>query len=456
MGLRFAIAGGLAVAICAVSSAAWAEKLSLKDALGLAYQTNPNLDGARAALRALDETVAQADAGWRPSINLTGSYGIEHATIDGIASPFDSRPIVGQATVTMPIFRGGRTFAEVGRAISTVRSGRAQLTAIEGQVLLAAATVYMDVVRDSTNLRYHNENVSMLQQVLEAVRTQFAGGAVTKTDVSEAESRLARARVDAANAQRLLAASRAAFNNIIGRPVEMLEDTPALPRLPKSQTEAQDIALKLNPEVLQANANARAADYAVDDAAGALLPQISVTGQYQYLKDAGGTNIFATKKPQQILSVEGQITVPIYQGGADEANVRRAKELRQQATTAIAVAQRNATQGVDTAWEASLSTEAALAASQSQLNSALSALDGVKQEQKAGERSVLDVLNAQAEVLASQVGVVNARHDQVIVAYQLLRSTGQLTARSLGLNVPLYDPRVHYEDDAHAWFGLGN
>ena len=207
---------------------------------------------------------------------------------------------------------------------------------------------------------------------------------------------------------------------------------------------------------MQAKFSAKAADYAVDDAAGALLPQVSVAGQYQYLRDAGGTNIFATNKPQNVVSVIGQVTVPIYQGGGDEATVRRAKDVAHQTTIDIATAQRGVQQDVDTSWTALLSEKAAVLASVSEATADQAAVAGVAEERRGGERTELDVLNAQQEYVNAQIAAATARHDYAISAYRVLAATGQLTARYLSLNVKLYDPRAHYDDSADAWFGFGD
>ncbi|HEV2562470.1 MAG TPA: TolC family outer membrane protein [Rhizomicrobium sp.] len=438
------------------SAPSQAAVFSLAQAMGIAYETNPRLDGARAALRALDEGVAQANAGWRPSVNASGSYGVERGTIDGFAAAFNSHPLIGQVTVTEPVFRGGRTYAEVGQAISQVKAGRASLTSVEQDVLLAAVTAYMDVVRDGAILRFNQDNISALSKEAEAVHTMLAAGAVTRTDASQAEARLAKAQSDEAGAEQQFAASRAAFENVIGRPPESLEQAPPVPRLPETSDAALAVALAQHPDVLQAKSSARAADYAVDDANGALLPQIAVSGQYQYLRDAAGTNIFGTKRPQQVMSVVGQVTVPIYQAGGDEATVRRAKEVRQQSTIAIASAERNVRENVSSAWQAVRSAQTAIGANEAQVNADKKAVESATQEQQAGERSVIDVLNAQQELVSAQVALAASRHDNVVAAYRLMSAMGQLTARTLGLHVQTYDPRTHYDDDADAWVGFGD
>ncbi|HXC54635.1 MAG TPA: TolC family outer membrane protein [Rhizomicrobium sp.] len=447
---------GLIVGLASVVALpAHAAPFTLAEALGVAYETNPQLASARAALDALDQGVAQANAGWRPSINANGSYGVENGIVQGIAAPFNSHPLIGQVTVSEPLFRGGRTVAEVGRAIALVHAGRAQLVAAEQAVLLAAVTAYADVVRDEAIQRLNEDNVRTLETELASVRTELSVGAVTRTDALQAEARLARAKSDLAVAQLRLAASRSAFENVIGRPAETLQDDAHLPGLPASEDAALAIALKQNPDLLQAWASAKAANYGIDDAAGALLPQLSIAGQYQYLRDAAGTNIFATKSPQQILNVLGQVTIPIYQGGGDEATVRRAKDLYHKSQIDIVTTERNVRQDVDSAWTALIAEKVAMQANEAEATADSSAVAGVAEERRGGERSELDVLNAQQEYINAQIAAATSRHDYALSAYRVLSATGELTARFLGLNVRLYDPREHYDDNADAWFGFG-
>jgi len=446
------LAGALA---CLLPLGARAEVFSLNQALGLAYDTNPDLAGARAAVRAVDENVAIANSAWRPAVNAAATYGIQHGAVSGFASSFNSHPLTGEVTVTQQIFRGGRTYAEVGRAIAQVRSARAELLDTERSLLLNAATAYLDVIRDEAVLNLNRENVRSLEAEYEGARTQHGAGAITRTDVDQSEARLARARSDLATAERQLAASREAFSATIGRPAATLDAAPALPGLPANVDSARGIGADRSPKILQAKADWRAADFAVADAIGALLPSLSVSAQAEYLRDAAGTNVFATKSPQTILSVTGQLNVPIYQGGAEEATVRRAKELRGQALLAINTAQRQVWQDVSNAWEALRTAQLQIAANDAQVAADVRALDGVKQEQAAGERSVLDVLNAQQELVAAEVAAAQARHDTTVAAYRLLWATGLLTAKDLRLSVQTYDPVTHYDEDATAWFGLG-
>jgi outer membrane protein len=433
-----------------------AATFTLQNALIAAYQNNPQLEAARAGLRSVDESVAQANAGRRPNISTAGSYGISQGNVQGLPGQFNTHPLTGQVTITQPIYSGGQIDARVGRAISETRAGRAELAAREQSILLAATQAYMDVLRDEAVLRLNRANMHTLQSRLDAVQTQRSAGAVTRTDVEQARARLALAQTNAAAAELQLAASRAAFEAVIGRPAETLEESPQAPSLPASRDAVLALAVAEDPTLIQAKAEVDAADYAVDDAVGAMLPQFSLSAQYQYLRDAAGTNIYATNSPQQNLAVVGQLTIPLYQGGGEEAGVRRAKELRSQSQFAVAAAERTTQQNVESAWQAVAAAQATLASNRVQMQADEAAVDGVTQEQRGGERSVLDILNAQEELLNAQIAVEGSKHDTVVAAYRLLASAGQMTAASLRLPVKLYDPQEHYDKDATAWFGFGD
>jgi outer membrane protein len=446
-------ATALAVAMCVASGAARADTFTLNDALGLAYETNPQLDAERAGQRANDENVSQANANWRPQVSITGSYGYEGIHGGYGPSTLPLRPLASQLNVTEPVFRGGRTYAEIGKAKAAVRAGRAQLLNVEQSVLYDAVSAYMDVVRDEATLKLRQNNVSVLQKQLDATEEQFKVGELTRTDVSQSQARLAGAQADYVTAQGQLAVSRSNFEHIIGRPAETLESQPPLPRLPSSQDTAIQIATNQNPALVQAREQEKEADYAVDDALGALLPQLSVNGQYQYTQ---GTITGFSIGDQHITTLMGQVTVPIYQGGAEESAVRQAKQLRSQAQLAIADTQRQVEDATRTAWQSYITAQATIKSNKAQVAANEVAFDGVKQEQQVGSRTILDVLNAEQELLNAQVSVVVSERDSYVAAYQLLAAMGLLTAKNLALHVKLYDPLENYNDNASRWFGLGD
>jgi outer membrane protein len=345
--------------------------------------------------------------------------------------------------------------AEIRRANALVRAGQAQLVNAEQAVLMDGVTAYMDVVRDTANVDYRRSNVQVLQDQLDASNTQLNAGAITQTDVQQTQARLATARAGLSVAEGLLVSSRAKFERVIGRPAEMLEAMPALPALPATLDEAVTQAVAMAPALIAAQENSRAADYAIDQATSSLLPQVSLSLQYQYAKNSSQIGFISPKVTQHDASIFLQVTVPLYQGGAEYAAVRQAKEQRSQSLADVTDADRQVRAFAQSAWGTFTSARDSIASNELAVQANQSAVMGVLQEQRAGERSILDILNAQQELLSGQIGLANAQHDATVAAFQLLASTGQLTARSLALNVELYDPLKHYNRDASAWFGLG-
>jgi len=464
------IFGAAFAAFATMGMAAQAETITLNDALGLAYETNPNLDASRAGLRATDENVAKANAGWRPTVNINGQYGYEReqfgdisATdpttgVTGLVQPggaITDHPLQGQLTVTQPLFRGGKTIAEVGRAKALVRQGRAQLIDSEQQTLLNGVTAYMNVVRDTATVKLRENNVAVLQKQLDATSKQFQVGELTKTDVSQSQARLAGAQAQLTLARGQLASDRAVFEQVIGRPAEALEEQPALPKLPATEEEAAATGSKNNPIVVGARDAERAADLAVDDALGSLSPQIGIQGQYQYQQSSAGAQ-FGQPGNAHVTTVYAQVTVPIYQGGSEYADIRQAKELHSQSQLQVVAADRQVQADVQSAWNTYVAAKAAIASNQAQVDADQIAYEGVKKEQEVGGRTILDVLNAQQELLNAQVSVVSSTRDAYVAAYQVLQSMGQLTARYLKLNVKYYNAHEHYDSDHARWIGFGD
>jgi outer membrane protein len=438
-----------AAAACAAFPAR-AEVFTLHDALGVAYETNPQLDAARAGLRATDENVAIANSNFRPSASVGGSYGYEKIPPFLGGSP-ESEPLSGQLSLNQTVFNYS-DIAQISKAKSQVKAGRAQLESTEEAVLLAAVTAYMNVVRDQATVSLRENNVAVLQKQRDATQEQFRVGELTRTDVAQSQARLAGAEADLINAEGLLAISRADFEHQIGRPAETLEKEPALPTLPKEVQAAIDLALRLNPDVVAARQNVKAADHQVDVALGALMPQLTVNGQYQYAQNNPSYGPFTI----HALTVLGNLNVPIYQGGAEDATVRQAKELRSQAELTEADTERQVIYSTRAAWQAYTSAMATITSNEAQVEANKVAYQGVKLEQQVGARTILDVLNANQELLNSQVNLVSSKRDAAVAAYQLLSAVGSLTAKGLALNVRAYDPIEHYDDNAGRWIGLGN
>ena len=285
---------------------------------------------------------------------------------------------------------------------------------------------------------------------------EFKAGSLTRTDVAQSEARLATAQADLVAAEGQLGISRSNFLQVVGRPAETLEDLPALPSIvPGTEDDAVGQARKQNPALVAAQENERAASYAVDDAIGALAPTVSLQGGYAYSQQSYSSTIGAGSVVHG-LGVMAQVDVPIYQGGAEEATIRQAKELHAQAQLNVSAMELQVRDTVSLAWNTFQAAQASIASNQATQKADEIAFMGVRKEQQVGGRTVLDVLNAQQELLNAQVSVVTSQRNATVAAFQLLAAAGALTAQSLALKVKLYDPLAHYESDAARWIGFGD
>jgi type I secretion outer membrane protein, TolC family len=429
---------------------------SLSEALGIAYETNPQLSAARAGVRASDENVAIANAQWRPYISATGTYAYNEAKISGTGGAKTvTHPLQATLGFSQNIFRGGRTYAEIGKAKASVRAARAQLVAAEQTVLLDAATAYVDVVRDSSIVGLRRHNVEVLRRQREETALAFKAGSLTRTDVAQSEARLAGAQAALTAAEGQLAISRAAFAKTIGRPAETLENRPATPKnVPDTEEKAELAASRTNPALVEAQENEKGASYAVDIAIGAMLPEVTMQGGYTYSQQSYASALGAGQVTQGI-GLQAQVTVPLYQGGAEQASIRQAKQLHAQSQLNVSLTDRQVREAVSSAWNTYQAALANIASNEATVQSNEIAFTGVSKEQRVGGRTILDVLNAQQELLNAQVAVVTSRRDATVAAYQVLAASGLLTAQSLGLKVAIYDPLAHYESDAARWIGFG-
>jgi TolC family type I secretion outer membrane protein len=311
------------------------------------------------------------------------------------------------------------------------------------------------VVRDTEGVRLHREDVDILDRQRIATKTQLDMGDATKTDLQQVEVRIAAAQADLAQAEAQLAQSRDSFERVIGRVPETLEKSPPLPILPATQDQMLAVALRLNPRIQSAQANDKAAQYGIDNAVGALLPHASIVAEYDYAHDSFSSP-FGVRATTGAVSVLGQLSVPIYQGGAEDARIREAKEGRSQTRLGIYDADQFTRQAVKDSWNSFHAAQTAVGYNERRVTAAKGALDGVIQQQHQGERLIIDILNAEQERFAAEIAYTGARHDMVVTAYQMVTAEGRLTARDQGLKVKLYDPNEHYDENADKWFGFGD
>jgi outer membrane protein len=435
-----------------------AQAQSLADALAQVYSNNPTLLAARANLRAVDENVPQALAGWRPSVSISSSAGVAdsqsrlRSDVAGVQTNSTDRTIYQNSiTVTQPIFRGGRTVASTRRAENQVLAQRARLLATEQQVLQDTVNAYVAVIRDQELLRLNINNEQVLTEQLRATNERFRVGEITRTDVAQAESRLAGARSNRAQSEGNLQVARATFQRLVGAAPQRLQaPQPLRPPVRTAQDAAQTAAAN-NPNVVAALFDEAGARNAIDVQMSTLLPQVSVQGQ-------GFRNDNATQPNSRITGsqITASLTVPIYQGGAEYSAVRQARQTAQQARQVVDDQRRTVAQTATQAWEQLQASKAQVDSVRAQIRAAEIALDGVQREAIVGSRTTLDVLNAEQELLNARTSLVQALATVVSQSYALAATVGRLTAADLGLAVDTYDMRAYYNEVRNRWVGLGD
>lgn len=424
---------------------------TLKEALAAAYESNPQLMAQRAALRATDESVSRTTSGFLPQVNgtITRTRGNGDRDI-GVGAGFVERDIQSDNyafNIDQNLFRGFQDVNSRRQAQHQVRAGREQLSSVEQQVLLEAVTAYMNVLRDVAVVELNQNNVQVLERQLQASRDRFRVGEVTRTDVAQSEARLEGAKSTLLSSEATLAASRAQYQRVIGRPPASLETPGDKPYLPTSLDEAIEIAVAESPNVKVARSNEEAARYGVDVAKGSLLPSIGLRAGWNRNEsiavNATGTDTSDIVDKQQSVSV--QLSVPLYSGGSRYSDVRRAKQVRSQRMMEIYQAERVAQEQALVAWDNYRAAQGQILSSEAQVRANEIALEGVRQEAYVGSRTTLDVLNAEQELLNARVSLVRAQRNEAVAAYSLVSSIGRLTAKGIGLGVDLYDDTAYYE-----------
>ena len=451
--LEASLIAGLFVLSLGVGSPALAE--SLNSSLARAYVNNPQLNAQRAATRASDENVPLANAGYLPKASATGQLGFAHSDSSGTnnfgSGSQDTVPRGVGLSVSQTLFDGYRTPNSIRQAESNVYGSRESLRNIEQSVLQSAAQSYMDVLRDTAVLDLRNSNIKVLEEQLRQTQDRFKVGEVTRTDVAQAEAGLAGSRADYYTAQSNLQNSIASFRQVVGvQPTRLEAARPVERGLPPSLATAIDISQVEHPNVQAALHQVDAASLQVKVAEGALYPTLSVTGSVQKQYDAEnipGSDAF-------VGTVSGNLTVPIYQGGAEYATVRQAKENLGQARLLADYQRENVRAAVISAWGLLESSRATVQSDQASVNASEIALNGVREEARVGQRTTLDVLNAQQTLLNARVALVGAQRDRVVASYAILATIGRLSISTLGLAVKEYTPIVHFNQVKDKWIGL--
>lgn len=429
---------------------------SLTEALAAAYANNPQLNAARAQLRATDEGLGIAQGAGRPKINGAASigrsytaYGYQDYQNGGINVDFYNSPANFGITLVQPIYTGGQITAGVRQAEAAIRAQREVLRSAEQTVLLAAATAYMDVIRDTALVSLSESNVKFLTEQVRAAKDRFNVGEGTNTDVAQAEAtyQLAVSQLNAARAQ--LNASRATFRQVIGKdPVKLRGGSTVDRLLPKTMDGAVKAAQKENPSILAGVHNIDVAAHNVSYLEGQLLPQVSAQASASRAFDN------PSYKTLNNATVSLNVTVPLYQGGGEYAKIRQAKEQLGAARIQVDLARDQVRAGVVSAWGMLQAANASIEAYKAQVEASQLALNGVIEEQRVGQRTTLDVLNQQTTLITARSNLVNAERSLVVSSFQLVASVGRLDVEHLKLGLAAYDPAAHAEMVRDKWFGL--
>ena len=446
-------------AIIAVLAVVWAgsAKLSaaraesLNEALAAAYQYNPKLDAERATLRATDENVAVANSGFRPKIDGSADVNFLNTTTTPATTTAGlSHPRNYSINAEQSVFNGFQTTNAVRGAEAGVRAGREQLRSVEQGVLLEAATAYMDIVRDQAVIRLRESNVGFLTTELKATQDRFAVGEVTRTDVAQSQARRASAVSQLDLAQATLKSSRARFEQVVGHPPgELSEPTGYQSGVPQSLDEAVAIAMKESPNVVAALYVEERARHEVDKIRGELLPDVTVSASY-----TGSEDVNPFVKDQERTVVTGRVSVPIYEGGEVYARVRQAKHTQIGKLQEIEQNRTEVQARVVAAWSQLQADRAALQSDKVQVESNQIALAGVREEERVGQRTLLDVLDAQSELVNAQVQLAGTKRNIIVNSYTVMQRVGRLEMAQLGLTSAVYDPVIHAEEVRRQWFGL--
>ena len=460
-GVKVATAASAVVLLLAQIGPTPALADTIEAALVRAYQNNPQLNAQRAQVRSTDENVPQALSGYRPKVSVTASAGYQYtdtlATSGGSSNQIVRTETHGAnpprsvgMTVTQTLFNGQQTANKTRAAESQVSGAREALRVLEQSVLLSAATIYMDYLRDAAIVEVQKSNVRVLEQTLKQTQDRFNVGEVTRTDVAQSEAQLAAGKTQELTAEANLVTTRANFRRIIGNePSNEAPGSPVDRFLPGTLPGAVELSLIENPNVTAAMFGIDVNYLTVKINEGALLPTVTLQGSVQQAYEQ--TMI----TPRSFgASAIAQVSVPVYQGGAEYSLIRQSKENLSQQRLVLEQTRDQTRANTVTAWGQLVAGKAQVSSAQSQVTASEVALNGVREEAKAGQRTTLDVLNAQQALVNARVSLVTAQHDRVVASYAVLNSIGRLSPQVLNLATQTYDPSVHYQQVRDSWFGV--
>jgi outer membrane protein len=429
---------------------------TMEGALLRAYRYNPQLNAQRASVRVTDENVPQALAGYRPKVAGTFTAGVgytDQLADGGLGKKIeqgDQTPHSAALTVTETVYNGNQTANKTRAAESQVFGAREGLRLMEQSVLLAAATIYMDYLRDAAILEVQRSNTHVLELTLRQTRDRYSAGLVTPTDVAQSEAQLAAAKSQELAAVSTLTTTRANFRRIIGiEPANLQPASPVDRYLPQTVGGAVELALRQNPNVTAAMYGVDVSFLTVKINEGALYPTVSLQATVSKVWDPNVTTI-----NQFTAAANAQLTVPIYQGGAEYSLIRQSKEALAQQRLTLEQVRDQARADLVTAWGQLLAGKAQVTAAQSQVEASEIAYLGTTKEAQVGQRTVIDILNAQQTLVNARVALVTAQHDRVVASYAVLNAIGRLSPQVLHLSTQTYDASIHYQQVRDNWVGV--
>ncbi|MDA9493328.1 MULTISPECIES: TolC family outer membrane protein [unclassified Bradyrhizobium] len=453
-GVKLFTGAAVSVLVLALAGPTPALADTIEAALVRAYQNNPQLNAQRAQVRSTDENVPQALSGYRPRVALTASGGYQYTDLQsGVGSNSIHGSVLPRSagiTATQTLYNGNQTANRTRAAESQVSGAREALRSLDQSLLLQAATTYMDYLRDAATLEVQRSNVRVLEQTLKQTRDRFNVGEVTRTDVAQSEAQLAAGRTQALTAEANLTTTRANFRRIIGNePTNLAPGSPVDRFLPSTLASAVELGLVEHPNVTAAMYGIDVNFLQVKVAEGALLPTVTIQAA-------------ATQSNEQSLiqlrsfnaSAIAQVSVPIYQGGGEYALIRQSKENLAQQRLNLETTRDQTRANVVQFWGNLQAGKAQVQSAQAQVTASEIALNGVREEAKAGQRTTLDVLNAQQALVNARVALVTAQHDRVVASYNVLAAVGRLAPQVLGLATTVYDASVHYHQVRDSWGGV--
>lgn len=436
-----------ALALASIASTAQAE--TLRDALVAVYNTNPTLEAARATQRATDEGVPIARASGLPAVNATATH-IEFLRKSGNSFTAPDRNLSVNAQLTVPVYTGGLVRNNINAAEERVSAGQADLRGTESSVFSQTVAAYMDVLRTEALAELAANQVEVLDVTFQSTSDRFEIGDLTRTDVAQSQSRLAVAQGDLQTAQANLITARETYVRLVGRAPIGLEAPPPLPGLPDRVEDAVVTALENNPDLIAAKERATAAGYDTSAAGAGRLPTVGLFANYDYSNyfgTLGGPTASTFTQTENTANAGVRVSIPVFQGGLTAARQRQAGARESAALEQVILTERNIIAQTRSAYASWVASNQVIQSSRAAVDAAELSLEGVRAENSIGNRTIIDVLNAEQELLFARAQLVTARRNAYVAGFTLLAAMGKAEARDLNLDTggPLYDPDVNYE-----------